>query len=112
MNSCTTGGSTGNTYKIAFAFSDPAGDAFAGSILESFAFQPTGVSGNLSFSVPSAGVTVSNGTMSLGACVIFGSNTSLNLTISLQSSASGQTSNSLSISAPKPASSTCSTMIW
>ena len=103
VNSCTSSGNTGNTFKVSFSFSDPAGDSFTGAVLETFVFQPSGVSGNLSFSVPSSSVSVANGTMTLGACVIFGSSTSLNLTVALQSSSSGQTSNSLTVNVPKPA---------
>ncbi len=102
VNSCTSSGVTGNTFKVTFSFSDPAGDAFTGSVLESFAFQPSGGSGNLSFTVPSSSVTVANGTMSLGSCVVFGASNSITLTVAIQSSVSGGTSNSLTINVTKP----------
>lgn len=102
VNSCSSGGTTGNTFRITFSFVDPAGDSFSGSVLETFLFQPSGVSGNLSFPVPSSSVTVANGTMTLGACVVFASSASLNLSVALQNN-SGQTSNSLSVTVPKPA---------
>lgn len=103
VNSCTNSGVTGNTFKVTFSFTDPAGDAFQGSVLETFVFQPSGASGNLSFLVPSSSVTVANGTMTLGACVVFASSTSLNLTVAIQSAASAATSNSVTVSVPKPA---------
>jgi hypothetical protein len=104
LNGCThSDGSRGNLYSISFSYSDPTGAAsFSGSIVETFLFTPSNVSGTSTILVPSTAVTVSNGVMTISNCLTFGTDVSMSFTITLQNSAA-QASNQLAGSLPKPA---------
>jgi hypothetical protein len=105
LNGCKhSDNSVGNLVQITFAFTDPSGSALAGSaqIIETFKFVPSGVSGTSSGAPNSSTGTGASGTMSIGNCLTFDTDTSMSFTVTLVDGA-GKSSNTLSGSIAKPA---------
>ena len=102
VNSCSVGTGTGSLFTVAFKFTDPAGNAFTGSINEQAVFRPSGGSATGSVRVPSTQATIANGGITTSVCIAYQNDTSVDLTVSLMSDF-GATSNSLTVNVPKPA---------
>lgn len=103
VNSCSVNGTTGNSFKGTFSFTDPSGNQVSGDVVENYVFHPSNSSGSFDVAVPSSQATVSNGTITLPTvCIVFGTNASMDLTISLLN-ATGNQSNTLTANIPKPA---------
>jgi len=99
VNSCTN---TGSSINVTFDYQDPDGDVDATVPVHTrFTFQPSGTTGENDAGFTRTG-DGSSGSVSGNYCIVFGTNTQVDLGISIADLA-GNPSNEVNVSVPKPA---------